>query len=485
MFPPSTPRVEQQILGCAKPAMATPTSPGVPSYRFPCRSSSCVFDHASVPGHDCIFDADIWLRQNSLPRDVYGGSRSLGRATRNNAVRSPFSRSDRADTPTGPSFPLSQDDWPHHMYGWLNEKQDVAQQIKEAEDRRATISTPRWAYLQARKKGEDHGLVVEKIRHLESEAAVLAQPSTPLTPGYLSKQTLVAESLDERPPQVGQSLRNLFVQASNRRGSQRARFRSSAESDQEALQDQTKCRREPTHPNVSTTQHDVQYKYIPPSPYTRCTYGLARVYPSVDRNTHINGRVAPTDLPQAGFVPAYTSYESKPYNIYAKFEANKPRKRECQLMPIPAQLQQEVADEDTESRSSTNTSPVLAPNPTRTPSRNSNSLTLGHGLRMLALVSDSPPRLPGLTPTRLPSRVSSPSAIELDFDIDATVPLLPSSDPPLDEQYPQDAELDFEVVSYEGTSSSADSEDDFAFDYEVVDADSRPSSSLSVSSGLQ
>ncbi|KAH4612000.1 hypothetical protein HBH82_030870 [Parastagonospora nodorum] len=104
---------------------------------------------------------------------------------------------------------------------------------------------------------------------------------------------------------------------------------------------------------------------------------------------------------------------------------------------------------------------------------------------MLALVSDSPPRLPGLTPTRLPSRVSSPSAIELDFDIDATVPLLPSSDPPLDEQYPQDAELDFEVVSYEGTSSSADSEDDFAFDYEVVDADSRPSSSLSVSSGLQ
>ncbi|EAT90284.2 hypothetical protein SNOG_02072 [Parastagonospora nodorum SN15] len=326
------------------------------------------------------------------------------------------------------------------MYGWLNEKQDVAQQIKEAEDRRATISTPRWAYLQARKKGEDHGLVVEKIRHLESEAAVLAQPSTPLTPGYLSKQTLVAESLDERPPQVGQSLRNLFVQASNRRGSQRARFRSSAESDQEALQDQTKCRREPTHPNVSTTQHDVQYKYIPPSPYTRCTYGLARVYPSVDRNTHINGRVAPTDLPQAGFVPAYTSYESKPYNIYAKFEANKPRKRECQLMPIPAQLQQEVADEDTESRSSTNTSPVLAPNPT---------------------------------------------PIELDFDIDATVPLLPSSDPPLDEQYPQDAELDFEVVSYEGTSSSADSEDDFAFDYEVVDADSRPSSSLSVSSGLQ
>lgn len=485
MFPPSAPGVEQQTLGCASPAMATPISPhSRPSYRFPCRSSSCVFDHVSVPGHDCIFDTNIWLRQNPLPRNVHGGSRSFGRATQNDAVCSAFSRSGRAGTPTGSYFPQSQDDWSHHMCGWLDEREDVAQHMKEAEGRCTTISASRSAYLQARKKGEDHGLVVKKTHLPESEAAVAAQPSTPLCQGYLSKQTSVAESLDRRPPQVGQSLRDPFVQASNRHGSQEARSRSSAEPDQEALQDQTKCRRVCTHPNVSKTQHDVQYKYIPPSRYTRCTYGLARFYPSVNQVTHKNGSMASTGLPQASLMSAYTLRKSKPTEILAKVEATEPRKGECQFTPSLARPPKEVANEDTEASRSTNTSPVLTPTSTRAPYHTSTSPSLEHAFRMRALGLESPPRLLGPTPTRLPSRASSPSAITLDSGIGATVPLLPSPESPPAETYPHSADLEYEVVSHDDASSSADSDDDFAFEYEVMDADSCPSPPLSVSSGL-
>jgi len=471
-FSPSTPRAERQTLGCAEPAMATSNSPhSRPSYRFPCRSSSCLSDPASVPGHDCIFDTNIWLRKNPSPRTVYGGSSPLARAMGTDGPRSALSRSGRAGIPTGPSFLHCQDGWSHEMCSWLNERQDIAQQTKEAEDKRPTAWAPPWAHVQAREKGKDYGLVVKKTHHPESEIAVPAQPYTPSTQHYLSNQTPVAELPDERLQQFGRSLHDLFVEAYNRHASQKARFQSSAEFNQEGLQDQAKGRHDSVRPDGSAAHHDFKFNYIPVSPHTRSTYGLEIVYPSVDQHVDRNGR------------SAYTSHESKSSDIPATVEASKPRKRDCQPLPSPAHLQQGVAGEDKEYSSSTSTSPVLTPNSTRPPSHMYIASTLEDDFRMLALGSNSLSHPAGPAPTRLPSRASSPPAIAPGFDIDFTVPGSPSSD-----TYPHDADLDYEVLSYEeisSPSSTTESEDDFPFEYEVVDTESRSSSPLSVSSGLQ